>query len=114
MPRSSGACRMLRPAMTQRGTASVWMSPLMARSLRRPAAGRAGARHLAERPPAFVGCRSRLLDRPAHGVELAQEIVELRLDLAAESPAGGRQIQQPHTPPATAPSTVALNTRDRS
>src|SRR5262245_14266969 len=67
--------------------------------LRRPAARDAGPRHLVDRPPAFIGCRPRLLDRPAHAAELAHEIVELGIDLAADAAALFGEVQpSPHTP----------------
>ena len=41
---------------------------------------------VAERPPAFVGCGARLLDRAAHARHLADEIVEPGLDLLTDTP----------------------------
>src|SRR6476659_9073331 len=81
MPISSSAWSTLTAAMIQRGTLKDCRSPGMTAPLRRPAPLRRAARDFVERPPSFIGGHLGLVDGAAHVSELADEIVELRLDL---------------------------------
>src|SRR5688500_13433225 len=100
-PISTSASSTLTAAMIQSGVIAPSICPpfLFWRSGRPAPSRRGAASQLAERTPSFVRRGTRLFDSPADAGDLAQKVIQLRLDLIANASAAFRQIQPaPYAP----------------
>src|SRR5574339_1085468 len=97
-PISSSASSTLTAAMMPSMTFVVPRLPSIRDSslssrLRGPATAGGAPRDVVQRPPALVGCRPGLFHRPAHPRDLADEVIQLRLDLVPDAAAVLGQIE---------------------
>src|SRR5574338_1314939 len=98
IPMITSASRTLTTAMTINATFVVWRSFMMNSRLVGdplvPAPAATRPRDLVQRLPALVGGRAGFLDCAPHAPDLADEIVELRLELRPEPLSARRQVQE--------------------